>query len=159
MPSKQLVLFGGLDAKQMDTSLYELTTLIFDLKYLALVTELSVGRNRIFDQCLDASLKVADLAAELSDLSLRFIDWTEIRWRKQCHYEPYYPALEPRSYPELYETALRYESGCNAILLRLGRCLEKGGIKRPKEFKNVVEAFKTIIKDLKYESRHRNTDN
>ena len=149
MSSKQLILFKGLDAKKLDTCLFELSCLIGDLKYLALVIEISKGRIGAFNTTLETAGVVADLGAELSDLSLKYIDWTPDRWKVLCHYEPYYPALEPRSYPSLYETATGFKGSASATLLRLRACLESGSIKVPRELAEVRGGFEEILKKLK----------
>lgn len=147
----QLMLFKNVDVKKLDTTLTELQWMIFSMKHLALNQEISGTSKRAFNLTLEVARNFAELCHELSDVSLKFIHMRKKDWDALAVYEPYYPALEPRSSFDLYKVALDYKSRCNALLLRLEAILKSGAIKVPRKTEEIRKNLDKVTQYLKYE--------
>lgn len=152
MSNKQLVLFKNVDVKRLDSILTELEHMIYAMKHFALHQEISLGRNKSFMWTLENAKVIAEVAESLCDLSFKYQDRGKEYWEKITVYQPYYPALEPRSPFILTDIARDYKSRCNAILLRLQGCLRPAGIAMPRKSNEIIKNLEKITDYLRHES-------
>lgn len=149
---KQLILFKNIDVKQLDGILTEISHKIYDMKHFALHQEISSTSRKAFNLTLELARNFAELGAELSDLSFKYNHMGKKDWERLSVYNPYYPALEPRSSFRLLDVASNYKSRSNAILLRLEACLKSGAIKPPTKIEEIKKNLEKVCKYLKDES-------
>lgn len=128
----QILLFRNVDVKRLDSILTELSNMIYALKSFALLVEISQEtKSTAHYALLDAVVDIAGICAELSDVSLQYLDVPKEEWKRKTVYDPYYAAIDQRSPRNLYEVSSDYKSRCNRLLMRLGACLEEAAIKMP----------------------------
>jgi hypothetical protein len=138
---KQLDLFESSDPTKVDACVFELQNLMFSYKWVALLTEISIGKdNKAFIRLKAAAECLSKLCSILSPLSGKYRSTTSEAWKRMGTYDPYYAALEPRSPWDLHRVASDYKSRSKAILLRFKPILALG--KQPAA--QLLEEFNTL---------------
>lgn len=134
---KQLDLFEASSPAKVDSCVYEFQSLMFSYKWVALLTEISIGKDNKAFICLKATAEtIAKLLALLSPHSGKYRSTNKEAWKRMGTYDPYYAALEPRSPYDLHRIASDYKSRCNSLILR---------------FKPILAIGKTPVEELCHE--------
>lgn len=135
--NNQLSLFDDSYPQKVDKFVFEVQCLMGSYKWVALLVEIAKGPPQAFE-CLKASaLELAKLLAIYGPQSGKYRGTSREAWKKLGVYDPYYPALEPRSPQDLCRIARDYKSRSKAILLRFRGILDKGG----KEVQTILKNF------------------
>lgn len=127
MNSNQLEIFKKIPTDKLDKLIFEVISQVSVYKHQALHIEISIGRERPFLFSVEAVRLYCELGQILSQDSPKYRHLKEKEWKSKSRYEPYYPALEPRSAFNLGLLSKDNKSRSKAMLLRFKGILDMYG--------------------------------